>query len=79
MSKLITSSIDGFVLSIEVKPGDRVEEGTVVAILTDQLRSGPFPGGMEFSVEADEGGVVDAIFHLDHEPVTEGAPLMRLS
>jgi acetyl-CoA carboxylase biotin carboxyl carrier protein len=70
MAKVIKAHITGTVWKIEVKVGDRVEEGTVVAIL-DSMK-------MEMPVESEVAGVVDEIRVAEGEAVTEGQVLMAL-
>jgi acetyl-CoA carboxylase biotin carboxyl carrier protein len=70
MAKAIKAHITGTVWKIEVKVGDRVEEGTVVAILESMK--------MEMPVEAEDEGVVEAIHVQENQPVTEGEPLVTL-
>ncbi|WP_437282600.1 acetyl-CoA carboxylase biotin carboxyl carrier protein subunit [Sorangium sp. So ce375] len=71
MAKLIKAHITGTVWKIEVKPGDRVEEGTVVVILESMK--------MEMPVEAEEEGMVEEILVTEGAAVTEGAPLIKLA
>ncbi|MDC0681932.1 MULTISPECIES: biotin/lipoyl-binding carrier protein [Sorangium] len=71
MAKLIKAHITGTVWKIEVKPGDEVEEGTVVVILESMK--------MEMPVEAEEEGTVEEILVTEGAAVTEGAPLVRLA
>ncbi|WP_437538401.1 biotin/lipoyl-binding carrier protein [Sorangium sp. So ce726] len=71
MAKLIKAHITGTVWKIEVKPGDAVEEGTVVVILESMK--------MEMPVEAEEEGTVEEILVTEGAAVTEGAPLIRLA
>jgi acetyl-CoA carboxylase biotin carboxyl carrier protein len=71
MAKQIKAHITGTVWKIEVKVGDPVAEGTVVAILESMK--------MEMPVESEDEGVVEAILVKEGEAVTEGAPLMTLT
>lgn len=71
MAKVIKAHITGTVWKIEVKPGDKVDEGTVVAILESMK--------MEMPVESEEEGVVSEIHVQEGQTVTEGAPLVTLS
>ncbi|WP_437820440.1 biotin/lipoyl-binding carrier protein [Sorangium sp. So ce1078] len=71
MAKLIKAHITGTVWKIEVKPGDKVEEGTVVVILESMK--------MEMPVEAEEEGTVKEILVTEGAAVTEGAPLIELA
>jgi acetyl-CoA carboxylase biotin carboxyl carrier protein len=71
MAKHIKAHITGTVWKIEVKVGDKVEEGTVVAILESMK--------MEMPVEAEDEGVVEEILVAEGAPVTEGAPIVRLA
>ncbi len=70
MAKVIKAHITGTVWKIEVKPGDQVSEGTVVAILESMK--------MEMPVESEEEGTVSVILCKEGQAVTEGAPLVRL-
>jgi acetyl-CoA carboxylase biotin carboxyl carrier protein len=70
MAKEIKAHITGTVWKIEVKVGDQVQEGTVVAILESMK--------MEMPVEAEDEGVVDEILVTEAQAVTEGQPLVRL-
>ncbi|WP_437737900.1 acetyl-CoA carboxylase biotin carboxyl carrier protein subunit [Sorangium sp. So ce1335] len=71
MAKVIKAHITGTVWKIEVKPGDTVEEGTVVVILESMK--------MEMPVEAEEEGTVEEILVTEGASVTEGAPLVKLA
>ena len=71
MAKVIKAHITGTVWKIEVKVGDSVTEGTVVAILESMK--------MEMPVESEDEGVVEEILVKEGQAVTEGAPLVRLS
>jgi len=70
MAKVIKAHITGTVWKIEVKAGDNVEEGTVVAILESMK--------MEMPVEAEDEGIIEEVLVQEGQAVTEGAPLMRL-
>jgi acetyl-CoA carboxylase biotin carboxyl carrier protein len=70
MAKVIKAHITGTVWKIEVKVGDQVEEGSVVAILESMK--------MEMPVEAEESGVVAKILVKEQDAVTEGQPLVEL-
>jgi acetyl-CoA carboxylase biotin carboxyl carrier protein len=63
MASVVKAHITGTVWKIEVKVGDSVEEGTVVAILESMK--------MEMPVEAEEEGVVEEIFVVEGQAVTE--------
>jgi acetyl-CoA carboxylase biotin carboxyl carrier protein len=71
MAKVIKAHITGTVWKIEVKVGDAVAEGTEVAILESMK--------MEMPVESEEEGVVAEILIKEGDPVTEGAPMFRLT
>jgi acetyl-CoA carboxylase biotin carboxyl carrier protein len=71
MANVIKAHITGTVWKIEVKPGDKVEEGTVVVILESMK--------MEMPVEAEEEGMVEEILVIEGAAVTEGAPLIKLA
>ena len=68
MAKVIKAHITGTVWKIEVKVGDKVEEGTTVAILESMK--------MEMPVEAEEAGEIEEILVTEEEAVREGTPLM---
>jgi acetyl-CoA carboxylase biotin carboxyl carrier protein len=70
MAKVIKAHITGNVWKIEVKPGDKVEEGTVVAILESMK--------MEMPVESEDEGEVVAILVKEGQAVKEGEPLVEL-
>lgn len=70
MAKLVKAHITGTVWKIEVKVGDEVTEGTVVAILESMK--------MEMPVEAEEEGTVTAILIKEGQAVKEGEPLVEL-
>ena len=71
MGKVIKAHITGTVWKIEVKTGDPVDEGTVVAILESMK--------MEMPVEAEDSGTVETIHVKEGQPVTEGEPLVTLA
>ncbi|AGP32455.1 MULTISPECIES: acetyl-CoA carboxylase biotin carboxyl carrier protein subunit [Sorangium] len=71
MANVIKAHITGTVWKIEVKPGDKVEEGTVVVILESMK--------MEMPVEAEGEGTVEEILVTEGAAVTEGAPLIKLA
>ncbi|MCC6551582.1 MAG: acetyl-CoA carboxylase biotin carboxyl carrier protein subunit [Polyangiaceae bacterium] len=70
MAKVIRAHITGTVWKIEVKVGDRVDEGMTVAILESMK--------MEMPVESEIEGEVEEIIVIEGQAITEGAPLMRL-
>jgi acetyl-CoA carboxylase biotin carboxyl carrier protein len=70
MAKIIKAHITGTVWKIEVKVGDKVEEGTVVAILESMK--------MEMPVESEDEGTVTAIHITVGQPITEGADICTL-
>ena len=70
MAKVIKAHITGTVWKIEVKPGDAVDEGTVVVILESMK--------MEMPVEAEDEGKVAEILCKEGQAVTEGDALVRL-
>jgi acetyl-CoA carboxylase biotin carboxyl carrier protein len=69
-TKAINAHITGTVWKIEVKPGDRVEEGTVVVILESMK--------MEMPIEAMEEGEVLEVLVKEGQAVTEGQPVVSL-
>jgi acetyl-CoA carboxylase biotin carboxyl carrier protein len=71
MAKVVKAHITGNVWKIEVKVGDRVEEGTTVAILESMK--------MEMPVESEDEGVVAKILVEEGKPVKEGDPIVELS
>ena len=71
MAKQVKAHITGTVWKLEVKLGDVVEEGTVVAILESMK--------MEMPVEAEEPGTVLEIHVAEGASITEGAPIVTLS
>ena len=70
MAKEIKAHITGTVWKIEVKVGEAVTEGTVVAILESMK--------MEMPVEAEVSGTVAEILCEEGQAVNEGDPLARL-
>ena len=70
MAKDIKAHITGTVWKIEVKVGDKVDEGTVVVILESMK--------MEMPVEAEVNGTVAEILCDEGQAVNEGDPLVRL-
>jgi len=70
MSKVVKAHITGTVWKIEVKVGDAVEEGTVVAILESMK--------MEMPVESEDAGSVTEIHVKEGQPVSEGDPICTL-
>ena len=71
MAKVIKAHITGTVWKIEVKVGEAVTEGQVVAILESMK--------MEMPVESELDGTVHAILCKESQPVTEGDPLIELT
>jgi len=71
MAKDIQAHITGTVWKIEVKLGDAVEEGTVVAILESMK--------MEMPVESELEGTVATIHVEEGASVSEGQVLVTLS
>src|SRR5262249_30792832 len=71
MAKVIKAHITGTVWKIEVKLGEPVSEGTVVAILESMK--------MEMPVESEDDGTVESIHVKEGQPVTEGDPLVTLA
>ncbi len=71
MAKVIKAHITGTVWKIEVKPGDKIVEGTTVVILESMK--------MEMPVESEEEGVVDQVLVVENQAVTEGSPLVTLT
>jgi acetyl-CoA carboxylase biotin carboxyl carrier protein len=71
MAKVIKAHITGTVWKIEVKVGDSVEEGTVVAILESMK--------MEMPVESEDTGVVETIHVTEAQAVNEGDPIVTIA
>jgi acetyl-CoA carboxylase biotin carboxyl carrier protein len=67
----VKAHITGTVWKVEVKEGDRVEQGDVVAILESMK--------MEMPLETDDGGVVEKIHVTEGQPVKEGELVVTLS
>ena len=67
---VINAHITGTVWKIEVKLGDVIEPGTVVAILESMK--------MEMPVESEEGGTVTVIHVSEGQAVNEDAPLVTV-
>lgn len=70
MATVIKAHITGTVWKIEVKVGDRVEEGTVIMILESMK--------MEMPIESEDEGEVAEILVREGEAVTEGQPVASL-
>jgi acetyl-CoA carboxylase biotin carboxyl carrier protein len=70
VANIVKAHITGTVWKIEVKIGDRIEEGTVVSILESMK--------MEMPVESEVSGTVTAILVAEGQSVTEGAPLVEV-
>jgi acetyl-CoA carboxylase biotin carboxyl carrier protein len=70
MAKVIKAHITGTVWKIEVKVGDRIEEGTTVVILESMK--------MEMPVESEDEGTVAEILVVEGAAVSEGAVLVTL-
>ena len=70
MAKVIKAHITGNVWKIECKVGDKVEEGTTVAILESMK--------MEMPVESEIEGTVAKVLVEEGTAVKEGEPLVEL-
>lgn len=70
MARVVKAHITGNVWKIEVKVGDEVSEGTVVAILESMK--------MEMPVEAEDEGKVSAVLVKEGQSVKEGEPIVEL-
>lgn len=70
MAKTIKAHITGTVWKIEVKVGDQVDEGTVVAILESMK--------MEMPVESEDTGKVTAIHVTEGQAINEGVDICTL-
>ena len=71
MATDVLAHITGTVWKIEVKQGDRIEEGTVCVILESMK--------MEMPVEAPEAGTVQTIHCAEGQAVNEGDKLVTLA
>lgn len=69
-ANMVTALIDGAVLTVKVKIGDRVEEGDPVAILHAMK--------METVIPAPKSGVVEAIFVAPDDQVKMDQPLLEI-
>lgn len=70
MAKVIKAHITGTVWKIEVKLGDKVDEGQTVVILESMK--------MEMPVESEDSGEVAEIHVQEGQAVVEDAPLITL-
>jgi acetyl-CoA carboxylase biotin carboxyl carrier protein len=70
MATVVRAHITGTVWKIEVKVGDTIAAGDVVAILESMK--------MEMPVEAEEGGTVTAIHVNESQAIKEGDPIATL-
>ena len=70
MANTVKAHITGTVWKIEVKIGERIEEGTVVSILESMK--------MEMPVESEVAGTVARILVAEGQAVSEGQPLVEL-
>lgn len=70
MAKVIKAHITGNIWKIEAKVGDKVEEGTVVAILESMK--------MEMPVEAEDEGTIAKVLVEEGKPIKEGEPMFEL-
>lgn len=68
MAKTIDSVMAGTVFRIEVKEGDDIDFGDVVAVLESMK--------MEISIEADGAGTVTKILVQEGDVVDSGTPLL---
>jgi len=66
----VNAHITGTVWKIEVKVGERIEEGTVVSILESMK--------MEMPVESEIAGTVTKILVAEAQAVAEGQPLVEV-
>ncbi|HKQ70438.1 MAG TPA: biotin/lipoyl-binding carrier protein [Polyangiaceae bacterium] len=70
MATSILAHITGTVWKIEVKPGDRVDEGQTLVIIESMK--------MEMPVESPSAGQVESIAVSEGQAVDEGAILLTL-
>ncbi len=66
----VVAHITGIVWSVEVSPGDHVEEGDTVLMLESMK--------MEMPVEAEQAGTVSRILVAEGQSVSQGDPLVEL-
>ncbi len=71
MAKVIKAHITGNVWKIEAKVGDKVEEGTQVAILESMK--------MEMPVESEEEGTITAVIAKEGQAIKEGEVMFELA
>lgn len=67
----LTAPMPGKVINILVNVGDKVNPGDVLLVMEAMK--------MEHSITADEGGVVEELFFVVGDQVTEGAELIKLN
>ena len=71
MPTSVNAHITGTVWKIEVKPGDKVDEGQVCVILESMK--------MEMPVEAPQAGTVEKVHVAEGQAVSEGEALVTLA
>jgi acetyl-CoA carboxylase biotin carboxyl carrier protein len=71
MTTTVHAHITGTVWKIEVRAGDRVEEGQVCVILESMK--------MEMPVESPRAGVVDKVHVVEGQSIAEGDPVVTLA
>ena len=71
MATSVQAHITGTVWKIEVKAGDKVEEGQTLVIIESMK--------MEMPVESPAGGMVESVAVAEGQPVEEGAVLLTLA
>ena len=71
MAASVNAHITGTIWKIEVKVGDRVDEGQTLVIIESMK--------MEMPVESPSGGTVASIVVAEGQPVEEGAVLLTLA
>jgi len=68
MAQTMNSTMAGTIFKIEVKVGDEIDFGDVVAILESMK--------MEINIEADGAGVVEKILVAEGDTVNSGTPIL---
>ena len=71
MARVIKAHITGTVWKVEVKVGEKIGEGTVVAILESMK--------MDMPVESEDEGTVETIHVVEGQSIKEGEPIVTLS
>ena len=68
---LIEAPLGGVVWKMNVKPGDRVARGDVIAVI-EAMKT-------ECDVDCPAAGVVQAVYVQEKQPISPGAPLLAIA